>query len=179
MYGLKRESDTGLPEDDDDGGDDDGPADIEASIEKELDSIKEARSRDKEKKKTFTIILADVECLFFVKTLKPVEPKEMVQRICLDARDSTDVMKRKTKYINRLTPVSSMNKSTEKGLIKVARAVMAPYFRLREADTSGNETSEATDGEAVETEARPDESTPIFTVRLDLEGIIKDSMKNI
>ena len=98
-------------------------------------------------RKTFSIIPADVECLLFIKTMKPVEPVEFVRKICQDARDCTDIMKRKTKYVNRLTPVSDMDKSSEKGIIKVTREVMAPYFHLVKEEGAGESAEAGADEE--------------------------------
>jgi tRNA acetyltransferase TAN1 len=119
----------------------------------------------------FTIVNTGIECVFFTKTTKPVVPTELVTKICEDALACGDVMKRRTKYINRLTPVSGMEKATENGLIRVARAVMAPYFDLvdEEVPTEVEENSTAAEGtnppeyQAEEKEKEADK--PGFTVR--------------
>ncbi|KAJ6440880.1 THUMP domain-containing protein [Purpureocillium lavendulum] len=102
--------------------------DIEASIKKELEAIK-----DESKPKVrhiFSPVSAGIECLFFMKTMAPVKPGEFVLKICRDARDCPDPRQRKVKYINRLTPVFNTEKATEKGIVKVARSVLAPFFTL-------------------------------------------------
>lgn len=154
MYGLKRPSDDqGSKEENDD---EEEEVDIETSIKQELSRMKETKPKTRQQ---FPIVSTDLECVLFIKTMKPVDPVEFVRKICEDARDCPDIMKRKTKYINRLTPVTDMDKATENGIISVARAAMAPHFRL---------TSEGPEGEAAESaapeEPKADESGTNFTV---------------
>ncbi|KAL6852823.1 hypothetical protein ACO1O0_007371 [Amphichorda felina] len=154
MYGLPRESDPSPDQEGDEEGEE--PTDIAASIEQELSNMRPGKPKAR---KTFSIVPADVECLLFIKTMKPVEPVEFVRKICQDARDCTDIMKRKTRYVNRLTPVSNMDKSSENGIVKVARSVMAPYFHLVKeegADESG-------EGGAGEEPKKDEESGPYYT----------------
>ncbi|KAK2612136.1 hypothetical protein QQS21_001866 [Conoideocrella luteorostrata] len=107
--------------------------DVEASIEAELNNLK---SRETVKmSQTFTPVSAGIECLFFMKTMKPIEPGVLAKKMCEDARDCPDPRKRKCKYINRLTPVFDMEKATENGITKVARAVLLPWFNLNEDPT--------------------------------------------
>lgn len=93
--------------------------------------------------------MTSLECLFFMKTIKPVDPEALARKICEDARDCPDPMQRKTKYINRLTPVIDTNKATESGIERVARTVLAPWFNLKsEGAVDGDQGVEgdATDG---------------------------------
>lgn len=159
MYGIKRPAG-----EDDEKEEEDGPDDIEASIKAELDGMKEKKPAER---KAFTVIPAEVECLFFVKTQAPVDPVEFVRKLCIDARDCDDVMKRKVKYINRLSPVVSMEKATENGLLRVARRVMGSHFGLvkeePKKDDSLNDTQEAAEvvgDEQKTTEVVGDETKP-------------------
>ncbi|KJZ72381.1 hypothetical protein HIM_08184 [Hirsutella minnesotensis 3608] len=102
---------------------------IEASIEDELNSMREQPKR--KPREHFKPVSTGLECLFFLKTKKPVKPDEMVRRICEDARDCPDPRQRKCKYIDRLTPVFDTDKATDKGIVRVARRVLAPWFSLR------------------------------------------------
>lgn len=153
MYGIPRQSDAAQS----DGVDEDGEtADIEASIEKELSGMKPTKPTVR---KVFTIIPADVECLLFIKTTEPVEPREFVRQICQDARDCTDIMRRKTKYVNRLTPVSNIDKASENGIVKVTKAVLEPYFKLVEGDAEAESA-----GAAGQTRESRDEEKTNLTV---------------
>ncbi|KAJ3499782.1 hypothetical protein NLG97_g44 [Lecanicillium saksenae] len=141
MYGIPKPSD----EDEKKGEGDDEDLDIEASIEKELAAMKAPR-KPVANKGVFRPINAGIECVFFMKTLKPVEPDALVRKMCEDARNCPDPRERKCKYINRLTPVFNTEKATEKGIERVARQVLKPYFELV-PETEGcatNTTSEET-----------------------------------
>lgn len=72
-----------------------------------------------------------------MKTMEPVQPGEFVLKICRDARDCPDPRQRKVKYINRLTPVFNTDKATEKGIVRVARSVLAPFFTLTPEEDDG------------------------------------------
>ncbi|GKT48415.1 tRNA dimethylallyltransferase [Colletotrichum spaethianum] len=114
--------------------------DIEASIKKELEGIN-ADSKSKSKR-NFKAIKAGIECVFFMKTRDPVDPVELCRRICQDASVCIDLKERKTKYINRLTPVTFVDKASENGVARVARKALAAHFELTMEDAS-----EVTDGE--------------------------------
>lgn len=66
--------------------------------------------------------------MLFFKTIPPVMPVEFVHRICEDARNNPQ--KRRTRFVNRLTPMAMMGKATEKGLEEVAEAVLREHFHL-------------------------------------------------
>lgn len=139
MYGIPRPV-----ADDEEKGNEDGEEDIEASIKAELDGMKQAKPVER---KPFSIIAAEVECLLFVKTQAPVDPVEFVRKLCIDARDCQDIMQRKVKYINRLSPVVSMEKATENGLMRVARRVLGSHFRLVKEEPKVHETKDNSGGE--------------------------------
>lgn len=153
MYGLQKQSETTQDQAEEE---DDEPADIEAAIQKELSNMKSTKPKTR---KAFSVVSTNLECLLFVKTMNPVEPVEFVRNICQDARDCTDIMSRKTKYINRLTPVSNMDKSTEKGIDRVARTAMEPYFELVKAE--GTDES----AEAEKAPKKDEETGPKYAVR--------------
>jgi tRNA acetyltransferase TAN1 len=131
LYGIPRDSEPGEDQTEEEN---DGPKDIEASIQQELSDMKPTKAQSR---KIFSIVPADVECLLFIKTMAPVEPVEFVRKICQDARDCTDIMQRKTKYINRLTPISTTDKASDSGIVRAARAAMAPYFNLVKEEGPG------------------------------------------
>ncbi|KAK1638978.1 hypothetical protein BDP81DRAFT_392364 [Colletotrichum phormii] len=122
--------------------------DIEASIKKELDGISDVNKG--KTKRTFKAIKAGIECVFFMKTRDPVDPLELCRKMCLDASVCTDLKERKTKYINRLTPVTSVDKASENGVARAARKALAAHFDLVE------ETSQAAEGDAEKVEGKSD-----------------------
>lgn len=64
--------------------------------------------------------------MIFFKTQEPIEPVSFVHRICSDAIESPAL--KRSRWVQRLTPMTLMGKATEKGLDEVARAVLAPHF---------------------------------------------------
>ncbi|QPC72944.1 hypothetical protein HYE68_003696 [Fusarium pseudograminearum] len=145
LFGVQAPKEDGEGDDVGDGGD------IEASIEKELASLSQPKPKTKQ---TFTAIGTGLDCVFFMKTVKPIEPLQLIAKICQDAKDCPDPMQRKTKYINRLTPVFDTDKATDKGIERVARTVMGPHFELKKESGEDAPTAEAvssneeTDGSA-------------------------------
>lgn len=134
MYGIPNpgdEHDREVTGDDDD--DDDDDEDIEASIQKELNAMKAPKEKPATQQ-TFTPVSSGVECVFFVKTIKPVEPDRLVRKICEDAQACPDPRQRKCRYINRLTPVLLTDRATENGIERVARSVLKPFFELKPED---------------------------------------------
>ncbi|KAF4985388.1 hypothetical protein FDECE_16586 [Fusarium decemcellulare] len=116
------------------GGEDEGAEkdeehqDIEASIQQELADMAPQKPKTKQ---VFTPISTALECVFFMKVLKPVDPLQLVVKVCQDAQDCPDPRQRKVKYINRITPVVDTDKATDKGIERVARTVLAPFFELK------------------------------------------------
>lgn len=149
MYGIKPPSEEDEHKDEED-------VDIEASIKQELDNMKS--SQKPKTRRTFTPITSNLECLFFMKTMKPVEPEALARKICEDARDCPDPMERKSKYVNRLTPVMNSDKATDVGIERVARLVMAPWFSLTKDSAEGDEAPAKPEDETAE-------SVPPCTVR--------------
>ncbi|KAF4453557.1 hypothetical protein F53441_3803 [Fusarium austroafricanum] len=128
LFGVRPPNKDGDDEDGDDVGD------IEASIEKELASMTQPKPKTKQ---IFTAIGTGLDCVFFMKTIKPVEPLKFVTKACQDAKDCPDPMQRKTKYINRLTPIFDTDKATDRGIERVARSVMEPHFELKSESADG------------------------------------------
>ncbi|KAK5122015.1 hypothetical protein LTR16_004174, partial [Cryomyces antarcticus] len=120
-----------------DGGGEEGSADIEAEIKKELEGMRKPTSQP-----LFTHVRLDIECgglvlpyasytqltflVMFFKTRAPIEPVAFVHRICEDAAQTPD--RKRTRLVQRLSPMSLMGKATENGLAEVARQVLAPHF---------------------------------------------------
>jgi tRNA acetyltransferase TAN1 len=102
--------------------------DIESSITNELESIRQNNTN--KRPQFFTPIKLNVDCLIFVKTRDPIDPVGFVHRICQDAKLCGDPRKMKSRYVNRLTPVSLIGEASEHGVVEVAKRVLAPYFDL-------------------------------------------------
>ncbi|KAM0497848.1 hypothetical protein D7B24_000832 [Verticillium nonalfalfae] len=117
--------------------------DIEASIRKEMEGFK---SQEPKPKGAFAIVRADIECVFFLKTREPVDPVALCRRMCTDAKGCANVMERKTRYINRLTPVAVTGKVAS-GVDKVARQALAPWFQGVKAEDASEDAQKDAAGE--------------------------------
>ncbi|RMY71177.1 hypothetical protein D0863_05315 [Hortaea werneckii] len=115
MYGTAV---AGTPADNDDA---DEPADIESEIQAEVAGIRKPTTVQ-----LFTPVRVDVQCVVFFRTVAPVEPVSFVQRICEDAVNMK--LRRRTKTVKRLSPMSLMGRASAEGLESVAKQVLAPYF---------------------------------------------------
>ncbi|RDA93409.1 hypothetical protein CP533_1993 [Ophiocordyceps camponoti-saundersi (nom. inval.)] len=102
---------------------------IEASIEDELSSLRE--NRKSKTREPFYPVLTGLDCLFFLKLSKPIDPAVMARKMSEDARDCPEPRQRKCRYINRLTPVTDTDRASDKGIVRVARRVLAPFFSLQ------------------------------------------------
>ncbi|KAI6355090.1 hypothetical protein MCOR25_008341 [Pyricularia grisea] len=138
LYGIKP------PGEEDDGSDNEGGADdIEASIQKELTSLKPTRAQGSER--VFNIVRQAVDCLLFVKTKTPIEPVEFVHRICLDTKASSGLSARRFRYLNRFTPITLMGRASDKGFIEVCQKVLPQHFKMSEASQDAEEGDIAAD----------------------------------
>ncbi|KAH7154833.1 hypothetical protein B0J13DRAFT_618331 [Dactylonectria estremocensis] len=132
----------------------DADQDIEASIQQELESFKEPQPKTKQ---VFTAISTGLECVFFMKTTHPIDSIKLIQKMCQDAKDCPDPRERKTKYVNRLTPVQDTDKASENGIERVARSVLAQWFELK---------SESSDQAQIEDDAQgADNATYTYAIR--------------
>ncbi|KAI6801276.1 hypothetical protein KC361_g1892 [Hortaea werneckii] len=116
MYGTAIAG--GTPEDHDET---DEPADIESEIQAEVAGIRKPTTVQ-----LFTPVRVDVQCVVFFRTVAPVEPVSFVQRICEDAVNKK--LRRRTKTVKRLSPMSLMGRASAEGLESVAKQVLAPHF---------------------------------------------------
>lgn len=96
--------------------------DIEAELAKELKDMQQSRESKKEQ---FKPVDLDCECVVFFRTRKPVEPVEFVNRICKDAKDNGVS---KTRFTQRLTPISRTETATLEGLKRLAKEVLKEHF---------------------------------------------------
>ncbi len=142
MYDVKQQLDE--PE----GSDDGATEDIESSIKKELDFLNSTDANAASQ--IFTTVRLNVECVLFVKTRGPIDPVELVHRVCEDANaGGATAHTAKTRYINRLTPVTLMGRANGKAIEEVARKVLAAWFDLKgtsqpRSDGGGSASPKAT-----------------------------------
>ncbi|EEH04742.1 THUMP domain-containing protein [Histoplasma capsulatum G186AR] len=99
--------------------------DIEAQIRKEIDDMKPNKSTKKDSN-TFQAVKLDIPCLSFIKIDKTLDPVQIAHRICKDA--SEDPAKKRSRWIQRITPVTLTQKVLGGGLEQLSREVLKPHF---------------------------------------------------
>jgi len=116
------------------GADSDGQegGDIEAAIDKELGALKSSGAGAKDGR-SFTPTRLNLDCLLFVKTRAPIEPVDFVKTICQGVKEAaaSQAGGRRSRYLNRLTPITLTGKVADKGIEETARAVLANWFDLK------------------------------------------------
>jgi tRNA acetyltransferase TAN1 len=116
------------------------------------------KSSEKSKQEfTFLPVKPGLDCVFFVKTRKPVDPVDFVLRFCQDAEGYSDPKERPLRHINKLSPVVAIGSSLDVGLEKTARRTLGEVFQLK--PEKGQEESQSPNQD----EDR--ESTTAYSVR--------------
>jgi tRNA acetyltransferase TAN1 len=110
--------------------------DIESSIQREIYSIAVKQGSAK----LFTPVYLDLQCVLFFKTRPPIVPVDFVRRICEDAR--SDEIKKRVRFVNRLTPMTMIAKATEKGLEDVGKMVLGKHFQLADRESPVDQQTE-------------------------------------
>ena len=64
--------------------------------------------------------------VIFVKTLDPVDPVALVQLICKEYELGHSI--NRSRYLQRLTPITITGKATERGVEEIAKAVVQPVL---------------------------------------------------
>lgn len=104
---------------------------IEEEINRELSELQDKNKSKNEsknnKKEVLQFIHLDCECVIFCKTRKPVIPEQFVHSLIENLADPANMEKR-TRYIQKLTPITSSCSASMDQLIKLAERVLAPHF---------------------------------------------------
>lgn len=103
---------------------------IEEQLKKELANMKkpqQSKTKDEKKKDILQLIDLNCECMIFFKTRCPIVPERFVKRIIEDLSEPNDKLKR-TRYIQRLTPITNSCSASMEQMIKLAKQVLAPHF---------------------------------------------------
>ncbi|KAI5854088.1 hypothetical protein GGS23DRAFT_601630 [Durotheca rogersii] len=139
LYGIKYANPAEALED----GEEDNDLDIESSIKKEVLGM---GARDAPKDSTLEPMRTDLDCLLFMKTRPPINPVKLVQQICRDAQGVKDKGDRRSRFINRFTPITLTAKATEIGLEEVASKVLGEHFQLANMDNKQTQHGDLTTG---------------------------------
>ncbi|KAL2866959.1 THUMP domain-containing protein [Aspergillus lucknowensis] len=100
-------------------------ADIEAQIKKEIEGLNSGATKSA-KSSLFEAVKFDLPCLLFVRFNKSVDPEKLAHEICLDAQANPG--KKRSRYIQRLTPARSIRKTLSVELESFARDILKPHF---------------------------------------------------
>ncbi|PYH93277.1 hypothetical protein BO71DRAFT_399847 [Aspergillus ellipticus CBS 707.79] len=109
----------------DDGHDDKSDSDeddIEAQIRKEVEGLKPSAR----KSRPFQAIKMDLPCLSFIRFDKAIDPEKLVYQLCTEA--ATNPEKKRSRYIQRMTPAISIRKTLSVDLEAFAREILKPHF---------------------------------------------------
>lgn len=107
---------------------------IEDQLKKELAEMKKpqkSKTKDERKKDILQFVDINCECVIFCKTRKPIVPEDFVERLMKDLSDPNDKMKR-TRFIQKLTPITNSCSASMEQLIKLADQVLAPHFHTED-----------------------------------------------
>lgn len=155
MYGIKSDEGGNGSDDEDD--------DIEAAIKKEVGTLKDKGKGKELSGRVFTEVRIKEECLLFMRCKAPIEPVEFSRHICQDAA-SVGHGGAKSRYLNRLTPVTVIVKATQIGLEEGARKVLSDHFKLKSTEPAAGSDDPDNQSEAQVDEV-VEETKPV-TVRL-------------
>ncbi|KKK13567.1 THUMP domain protein, partial [Aspergillus ochraceoroseus] len=97
--------------------------DIEAQIRKEVEGLKPANAKPSS---LFQAVKTDLPCVTFVKFDKSIDPEKLVHQICVDAHVNPN--KKRSRFIQRMTPVRSIRKTLSVDLEAFAREILKPHF---------------------------------------------------
>ncbi|PGH30308.1 tRNA acetyltransferase TAN1 [[Emmonsia] crescens] len=98
--------------------------DIEAQIRKEVDDMKP--NKNNKNTNPFQAVKLDIPCLSFIKIDKALDPVQIAHRLCTDAR--ANPTKKRSRWIQRITPITQTQKVLGGGLEQLSREVLKPHF---------------------------------------------------
>lgn len=103
---------------------------VEDKIKQELAELN--GPNPKEKKSSHAVLQPidlGCECLVFIKTKKPVEPAELVHKLC---EESAASRAKNTRFTQKLTPITFSVSASMSELIKLAEKVLKPHFHAED-----------------------------------------------
>ncbi|RKF63635.1 tRNA acetyltransferase TAN1 [Erysiphe neolycopersici] len=135
--------------------------DIEASIQKEIISLKKSKISPA---RLFQPIPFDLPCVLFFKVNPQIDPFDFVDRICKSIENNDDE-EMKSRYTNRLTPVSLLSKATEKGLDELCGHLLSQHFKVRNRLSDSLDQTEIKNEEFIEEKVKNIDDTSTYAIR--------------
>lgn len=105
---------------------------IEDAIARELNELKSTSAKSKKtssqnkEKQLFEAMEIGCECVIFVRTRSPINPVDFVSKVCKDVNDGSQI--KRSRYAQRLTPVSCTATANMDGLNRLFSKVLEPKF---------------------------------------------------
>lgn len=93
-----------------------------------------------------------------------IDPVDFVDRICksIENNDDEDM---KSRYANRLTPVSLLSKATEKGLDELCSHLLSRYFKVNNRLSDSLDQAELRNEELKEEEGKNNDNSSTYAIR--------------
>ncbi|KAJ5793646.1 hypothetical protein N7457_000245 [Penicillium paradoxum] len=96
--------------------------DIEAQIRRELEGLQPS----KDKSRQFKPMQMDMPCVTFMRLDPSIDPVALVHRLCTEAYANPET--KKSRYIKRMHPVTSVRKTLSVDLEAFAKEILKPHF---------------------------------------------------
>ncbi|RKP24630.1 hypothetical protein SYNPS1DRAFT_16893 [Syncephalis pseudoplumigaleata] len=100
---------------------------VEDEIAQELASLQQAKEKQT---RLFTSLATQTECVVFIRTRPPVEPVSMARTIL---QDFATTQQQRTRYTNRIVPITLTCRSQLDDIERMATTVLAPIFHTEDA----------------------------------------------
>jgi tRNA acetyltransferase TAN1 len=95
--------------------------DIEDQIKREMEGLK-----PKSTSSPFQAVQLDTPCLTFIRTDNSIDPVRLVHGLCAQAQSSPE--QKRSRWIRRMTPITSIRKTLSADLEQFAMEILKPYF---------------------------------------------------
>jgi len=95
--------------------------DIEDQIKREMEGLK-----PKSTLSFFQAVQLDTPCLTFIRTDKSIDPVRLVHGLCAQAQECPE--QKKSRWIRRMTPITSIRKTLSADLELFAKEILKPHF---------------------------------------------------
>ncbi|KAJ5941201.1 hypothetical protein N7516_001369 [Penicillium verrucosum] len=96
--------------------------DIEAQIRRELEGLQP----NKDKRRQFEPMQMEMPCVTFMRLDPSIDPVKLVHRLCTEAHAHPET--KKSRWIKRMHPVTSMRKTLSVDLAAFAKEILKPHF---------------------------------------------------
>ncbi|XBW35536.1 hypothetical protein QEN19_001111 [Hanseniaspora menglaensis] len=123
--------------------------DIEEQLKLEMDDLKKKNKQDVKRGSLFQFIELQMECLFFVKVHKTIDPVVLTLAVLEDAKMNNV---KRTRYVSKIMPIMDSCSASKENFDKVLTSVYSKFNRSQEnknveENRNAEEKSENSEGE--------------------------------